>query len=284
MRVYICPALPDWILLMVLFAVSYGAGDRGVTVRQLTWLGGILQLAYMVASLASGLLLSRRNAWPILVASTAASVLTGVACVVAVDFGPLLVAMSLLGAASGFFFNSFQCFMRGEAPAGGLARATALYTLAWSGGCSLGLLASGSFYRLGPLVLDGLTVLVGIVILGILTLHKERPHDEPSAEEHTEHGPESAAAVDRAYLWVGWIMIFTAMFAQRPLHTFHPAISAKQGVSPALASLFVCEWFMKRAESVAAMYAVCGGALIISAMAQWGVASFGRARRAANPV
>ena len=176
-------------------------------------------------------------------------------------------------------------------------------------------------------------------------------------------------------------MIFTAMFAQRPLQTFYPAISAKQGVSPALASLplflhmfiqgvsgyfvgrlrhllyrvgplvaiqgaaggvflllwrfpsyalsvvgisalgvwagfayfcavyyasnaghrarnigvneflvglasfaslFICEWFMKRTGSVPVMYAVCGAALVISTVAQWGVASFVKARRRAN--
>jgi hypothetical protein len=46
-----------------------------------------------------------------------------------------------------------------------------------------------------------------------------------------EGGSEKAPPVDPVYVWIGWLMIFMAMFVQRPIHSFFPAISAKAGVS-----------------------------------------------------
>jgi predicted MFS family arabinose efflux permease len=360
----------DWLLSLVLFAVSYGAGERGMTLGQVAWLGAIYQLTYMAASLVLGHLLSRRNALPVLSASTVGSILLGTFALAAQRFEPLFGAMALMGVFAAAFFNSFQSFMRGETPPGGLTRTTARYTFAWSSGFSLGLLTSGSLYRLGPIALGGLTVLLGGVILLTLLIHRQRPHEEPSSDERTEQSPPGAPPVAPRYLPAGWIIIFAAMFVQRPVLTFYPAISAEQGIAPVLAglplflhalaqalsglamgrlrrwlyrpgplmavqlvaaagflllwifpgyrlsaagisilglwggfsyfcavyyasndgrrarnigineflvglgsfaSLFVCEWFMRRAGSDAVMYAVCGGALILSAAAQWGV-------------
>jgi predicted MFS family arabinose efflux permease len=237
LRVYVCPALMDWLLSLVLFAVSYGAGERGMTLGRIAWLGGIFQVTYMAASLASGHLLSRRNALPVLIASTVGGIVLGTFALVAQQFGPLFAAMALMGVFAATFFNSFQSFMRSETPPGGLTRTTAIYTFAWSGGFSLGLLTSGSLYRLGPIALGGLTVLVGGVILLTLLIHRRRPHHEPSSDEHTEQSPAGAPPVAPQYLWAGWIIIFTTMFVQRPILTFYPAVSAAQGIAPMLAGL-----------------------------------------------
>ena len=41
MLVQICPALMDWTVFLVLFAVLYGAGERGFSGLQCAWIGGI---------------------------------------------------------------------------------------------------------------------------------------------------------------------------------------------------------------------------------------------------
>jgi predicted MFS family arabinose efflux permease len=366
----------DWLVALVFFAVSYGAGERGMTLGQVAWLGGIFQAVYMATSLVSGFFLSRRNALPILIASTVGGILMGTLALAAQRFGPIFAALALLGVCVGLFFNSFQSFMRGETAPGGLARTTALYTFAWSGGFSLGLLTSGSLYRLGPIALSGLLVLVGGVILLTLLIHQRRPHDAPSSDEHTEQSPPGAPPVAPQYLWVGWLLIFTAMFVQRPIWMFYPAVSEMHGIAPFLAGLplfihglmqgvggfwmgrlrhwlyrpgplmaiqiaaaagflllwrfpgytasaigisilglwagfayfcavyyssndghrarnigineflvglgsfaglFVCEWFVHRAGSDTVLYAVCGGALVVSAAVQWGVLTWKKA-------
>jgi hypothetical protein len=145
--------------------------------------------------------------------------------------------MAVFGVCTALFFNAFQTFMRGEAPPGGLARVTALYTLAWSTGSSFGFLGSGSLYRFGPLALIALNAAVGLIILILLHSHRGRPHEALSAEESVEQGPAGARPVQPGYVLIGWITIFTAMFVQRPLQTFYPALSARDGVMPLLAGL-----------------------------------------------
>lgn len=237
MRIFFCPAVLDTIVFLVLFAVSYGAGERGMTMSQCAWLGGVFQLAYMTTSPVSGFMLSRRNARAILIGSTAMAALLAALGVVLKGFAPLLAVMVGFGVATAFFFNSFQTFMRGESPPGGLARTTAMYTLAWSFGSSVGFLLSGSLYRMGWWVLPVLAATIGGVVLVILVRHQSRSHDELSADEHVEPAPGGAVVNHAAYVWVAWIMIFAAMFVQRPIQTFYPALSAQQGVAPALAGI-----------------------------------------------
>ncbi|MBU4212466.1 MAG: MFS transporter [Verrucomicrobia bacterium] len=231
MKIYICPALMDALVFLVTFAVMYRAGEQDMSITQCAWLAGLVQLVYMLASLAIGFLLSRRNTRIILLASVVLGTLCGVTCLMAKEFLLILVAFGCLGIFMAFFFNAFQAFMRTEAAPGDLKRAIGLYTLAWSLGSAAGILSSGFFYQLGFTVLSALIMLGGGVMLVVLFMHKPRPAEASSADEHVERGSEKAPPVDPIYVWIGWLMIFMAMFVQRPIHSFFPAISAKAGVS-----------------------------------------------------
>ena len=237
MRIYICPALMDWLVFLVHFAVLYAAGERRVSMGQCAWLGGVFQLAYMGTSLLIGALLTRRNARALLFGSTVFCTLTGIASLVLTHIGPLMTAMGLLGICLSVFFNSFQTFMRGESRPGNLARTAGFYTFAWSTGAAMGFLSSGVLYRDGRYALAGLTLLVGVVVLSVLLRHKPRPHDAPSSDEHVEGGSARARPVNPGYVWVGWLLACTAMFVQRPVQTFFPAICARTGIAPLLAGL-----------------------------------------------
>jgi MFS family permease len=227
----------DLIIFLVTFAVSYRAGELHMSMLQCAWLTGIFFLMYMLASLAMGRVLSRRNAKAMTFGSAGATALVAILCLAMNRFVPLLAAMAVFGVTAAGFFNAFQTFMRGDAPPGGLVRVTGLYTLAWSSGAGLGSLCSGGLYRLGVVWLSVLTLAASGLILGLLWCHAARPHDAPSAEEHGE-GPETAeAAQRRRYVMVAWILMFTVVFVQRPVHSFFPAIQAEAKVSPILASL-----------------------------------------------
>ncbi|MBI2437448.1 MAG: MFS transporter, partial [Lentisphaerae bacterium] len=152
-------------------------------------------------------------------------------------FFPLLTAFSCLAIFMAFFFNAFQTFMRAEAAPGDLRRAVGNYTLAWSLGSAVGILSSGFFYRLGFTMLSALALLVGALILVVLRLHKSRPADAPSADEQGERLSGQAPPVDPMYVWIGWLMMFAAMFVQRPIQSFFPVISAKAGISAFVTSL-----------------------------------------------
>ena len=148
MFMQVCAALMDWIGFLVLFAVLYGAGEHGFSGVQCAWVGGIGQLTYMVTSLLAGLVLTRRNARGLLLASTAGSTVMGIVCLSLTSFAPLMGCQAILFVFLALFFNSFQTFMRGETAPGGLALTVGRYTLAWSAGSAAGFLSSGSLYRL----------------------------------------------------------------------------------------------------------------------------------------
>ncbi len=236
MFMQICPALMDWIAFLVLFAVLYGAGERGFSGLQCAWIGAVGQLAYMVTSPLVGLVLSRRNARGVLLAGTVGSTATGIACLIGTSFAIQLAFQVLLFVFLALFFNSFQTFMRGETMPGRLAVTVGHYTLAWSVGSAAGFLSSGSLYGLGTPALCAMTLLVGSVILVALVRHRRRPHALPSADEHVE-APSGSGALSVRYVLVGWCLVFTAMFVQRPLQSLWPAACARTAILPFLPGL-----------------------------------------------
>jgi len=227
----------DWLLFLTNFAVLYRAGELHFTLNQCAWLGGIWSLFYMLTSLAVGFVISRQNARLILMFSAALTVLSAVLCLVAVKFQPLLLGMALMGIFTAFFFNSFQAYMRGESAPGGLMKTVGIYTLSWSMGSGLGFISSGFFYRYGSGMLTALSLLVGFIIILTVARHQRRPFEQISSEEQSEPGPDGTRPVNARYVWVGWIIIFTGMFVQKPLTTFFPTICAADGINSFTASL-----------------------------------------------
>jgi len=235
--IFACPALMDLVIFLVYFAVFYSAGRSGLTDRECAWIGGIFQLTYMATSLGIGWILKRQNARAILIMGLLTCICSGIWSIAVRHYVPVFAGMACFGVAAAFFFNAFQTFMRGDAPPGGLARATGLYTLAWSGGSSLGVLLSGTLYNFGSTVLIVLTLGVGGLISFLLFRHQARPDSAPSADEMEETGPAGSAPVHGAYVGVAWLIIFTAMFVQRPIQTFYPALCAGAQIAPWLAGL-----------------------------------------------
>ena len=235
MNFYLCPALMNTMLFIVMFAVLYSAGQRGMTLTQCAWLGGISQGTYVVASLISGLLLSRRNARMALLASIWGIVILGGIALLSNGFITLLIVLAIIGVFLAIFCNAFQTFMRGASPPGSLARSVAWYTLSWSSGYALGFLSSGSCYRMGTLALLLLTIIVGATISVILLRYQSQPLEALAIDQQIEQDAEGGHAADSRYVWVAWCMIFTVMFIQRPLLTFIPSLGTKYGLSPFMA-------------------------------------------------
>ena len=234
---YLSPALMDWMVFFVSFAAFYAAGVRGVGMQECGWLGLINQAAYMASSFVSGHVITQRNARKILMASTLVCGLAGVGVLCASTFGLLAAGLFVFGMSVAWFFNSFQAAMRGEAAVGSLKASVALYTLSWSLGAALGNVTAGWLYQWGVSALIGAVVFATAAILYLLARPVKRPAAEPSAEEPVEQGGRPEYPVLNAYIAVGWLMIFTVTFVQRPLFTFLPPMFASQGVSSLWASL-----------------------------------------------
>ncbi len=234
---YLSPALMDWMVCFVAFAVFYASGEREAGLQECGWLGILYQVAYMVSSLASGHVITRRNARGLLLASTlvcgAASV--GVMCSNA--FGPMAAGLLVFGMSVACFFNSFQAVMRGEGAVGSLKTSVALYTLSWCLGAALGTVTAGWLYQRGLPALITAVLLVTAAMIVLLTRPVKQPAESHLDDEPVEHGQRPEYPVSNAYIAIGWLMIFTVTFVQRPLFTFLPPLFASQGVSSLWASL-----------------------------------------------
>lgn len=238
---YLCPALMDWMVFFVIFAVMFAVGERGFGTGAGSVISALMQVAYMLSSIGTGSILNRRNARTILLSSTLLCGAFSAVCLASQTFWQMLAGVICLGVALGLFFNSFQTFMRNESAPGELKKAVALYTISWSGGGAIGFLSSGYLYAYGKLVMASTVVTVSVVILAILLCIKRRSGDTPTSDDHIEEGSPSAPRVRHSYVLVGWMMFFTMLFVQRALCTFYPLICARDGMASMLdsAPLFV---------------------------------------------
>ena len=234
---YLCPALMDWVVCFVSFAVFYAAGARGAGLRECGWLGMLYQAAYMASSLVSGHVITRRNARAVLWVSTLGCGVSSAAALGSSAFAYLAAGLIVFGAAVAWFFNSFQAVMRGEGALGSLKSSVSLYTLSWCMGSALGTLTSGWFFQGGVTALVA-AVLIATAAMAILLARNARPStDGPLPEETVEHGTRQKYPVSNAYIAVGWLMIFTVTFVQRPIFTFLPPLFAAEGIGSLQASL-----------------------------------------------
>lgn len=234
---YLSPALMDWMVCFVSFAVFYAAGARGAGMQECGWLGILYQAAYMLSSLVSGHLITPRNARGVLWVSTLVCALASVGVLCASAFSLLAAGLLVFGMAVAWFFNSFQAVMRGEGKAGSLKTSVALYTLSWCLGAALGTVTSGWLYQWGVSALVAAVALATVGIAFTLVRPAKQTAEVPPEEEPVEHGTHPKYPVTNAYIAIGWLMIVTVTFVQRPLFTFLPPLFASQGVGSLWASL-----------------------------------------------
>jgi MFS family permease len=246
--VYLCPSLMDWMVCFVSFAVFYAAGARGVGLQACGWLGLLYQAAYMANSLAAGHLVTRRNARRVLLASTLVCGASSSVSLCSTSFGPLAAGLSVFGMSVAWFFTSFQAVMRGEAAVGSLKTSVALYSLSWCLGAALGHVTAGGLYQWGlPALLAAVALATALIAL-TLRLTARRADQEPPPEAPAEQGSRLEYPVSNTYIIVGWLMIVTVTFVQRPLFAFLPPLFAADGVGSFWASLPL---FMHMAVSAA---------------------------------
>jgi hypothetical protein len=232
---YLSPALMDWLVFFVSFAVFYAAGARGVGMAECGWLGILFQAAYMTSSFVSGHFITLRNARRVLLLSTLICGVASVGVLSSSTFGLLASELMVFGGSAAWFFNSFQAFMRGAASVGSLKSSVALYSLSWCLGAALGNVTAGWLYQWGlPALILSVVFATGTIL--VLLARKHGEYRQP-VDELIEHGTLQKYPVANHYILIGWLMIFTVTFVQRPLFTFLPPLFAREGVSSLWASL-----------------------------------------------
>ena len=232
---YLSPALMDWLVFFVAFAVFYAAGARGVGMAECGWLGILFQAAYMASSFASGHFITHRNARMVLLLSTLVCGISSVGILCSGAFGVLAAGLVVFGGSAAWFFNSFQAFMRGAASVGSLKSSVALYNLSWCFGAAIGNVTAGWLYQWGvPALILAVVLSTGTILFLLARKHTE---SGPPADELEEAGSREKYPVANHYILIGWLLIFTVTFVQRPLFTFLPPLFAKDHIDSLWASL-----------------------------------------------
>jgi MFS family permease len=249
---YLSPALMDWLVFFVAFAVFYAAGARGVGMAECGLLGILFQAAYMTGSFVSGHFITHRNARRVLLWSTLVCGISSVGILYSDVFGLLAGGLVVFGGSAAWFFNAFQAFMRGAASVGTLKSSVALYNLSWCFGAAIGNVTAGWLYQWGVSALIAAVVFAtGTILFLVARKPEENAH---AAEELVESGTNQKYPVANHYILIGWLMIFTVTFVQRPLFTFLPPLFAKDHISSLWASLPL---FMHMAVSAIFALAMC---------------------------
>ncbi len=245
MLIYLFPFLADFVNFLVLLRVCDAAGrEMRLSDAQAASLVAIFSICYLLMCLAAGRLLGRRNAKPILVASTVMMMLSGVPLLFTTTYWPTLALISVFGGTLAFFFNSFQTFMRGEVPPGTLGVTISRYTLAWSLGIALGCLAGGALKAwTGSWGLAAISGGFCLLILAMVLKHRPRPLTQASTDGRVEQ-PAASRPVDARYVLVGLSVVFMINFTQRPITTFVPKFYAQAGNPEWMAGILMFALFL----------------------------------------
>ena len=256
MKIYLFPFLIDLVLFLVMLRLADAAGrEMHLSNLQAALFMVCYSAVYLVACLTIGRVLHRGNARKIFLASIFALMLLAVPLFFTRTFWPSLCLFSVFGIATALAFNSFQTFMRGEAPSGSLSLTVARYTIAWSSGIACGVLFGGFLKDFGgPMALAAFTILAcGVILLMSLT-HKTRDGKQESSDAivedvSTEMLSSRLRAVDSRYVIIGWMLCLSANFSQRPLSTFIPKFYAENHSPPWVAGCLLFVMFITQALS-----------------------------------
>ena len=256
MKIYLFPFLIDLVLFLVMLRLADAAGrEMKLSNLQAALFMVSYSIVYLVACLTIGRVLHRGNARRIFLASILMLMLLAVPLFFTRTFWPTLVLFSVFGIAAALAFNSFQTFMRGEAPPGSLALTIARYTISWSSGIACGVLLGGFLKDFGgPFALAAFTIFACGLILFMSLTHKAQGSEHESSDAtvedvNAEMLSSRLRGVDSRYVMIGWMLCLSANFSQRPLSTFIPKFYAENLSPPWVAGSLLFVMFISQALS-----------------------------------
>ncbi|HOW73238.1 MAG TPA: MFS transporter [Phycisphaerae bacterium] len=289
--VFLFPMIVDMVLSSALFMATVWAAEHGAKASAVANLLSAWSVIYMLASLAIGRAVTRRNAaWLLITACLATAIQSAFLARCSGLLGMYLL-IGLLGVTMGLFWTPFQVFMKvvGEGRQRPITQSVGLYTLSWSIGYALGPFSAGFLWdRLGwyPCHLLNAAVVI-VVALGVwlvkhhAAVHPAADHQANTPPENGTHNEPYARMPDLA--WMGWIFGGVCCMAVSMVRGVFPttgadlqlskstqgltmaALSASQGLMGI--SLACGRWWMYRPWPILAIGAAGTVALALFALA-----------------
>lgn len=238
--VYSFAALMDVILSAALFVCMVRMADMHASAQSVASLMLLWAAIYMVASLAAGHVVTRRNAAWILITAAAANIFLAAAFILIPGRHAMYVLMGVQGFTTAFFFAPFQVFMKlvDQGKNKGVAHSTGLYTFAWSNGYAFGPFVAGYLFEHAGWqachVFNGFvaaTIAIGIYCLKHhADVAPHRPLEGDSAA-HPVESPETAALPNLA--WMSWVFGGIGCLVVAVVRSIFPSSGAAYDISKA---------------------------------------------------
>jgi DHA1 family quinolone resistance protein-like MFS transporter len=145
LAIYSFALMMDTILSSVFFVCMVRLADMQASALAVASFMSVWAIAYMIASLTAGGLVTKRNAGWILVGSCVVSTVVSAGYVLIPGMAAMYLLGIVQGCATAFFFTPFQFFMKllDENQKKSITHSTGLYTFSWSMGFALGPFIAG---------------------------------------------------------------------------------------------------------------------------------------------
>lgn len=285
--VYLFPSMMDIMLSTVMFIVAVRFSESGASALTVASTGAVWAVVYSICSQVSGRIVKPQNAAAMLCAGAMLAVFTACGLIIFPSLKLQYFWIGMMGVATAFFFIPFMIFMKDmeKGRGDGVARATALYTFAWSMG-----MASGPFivgFLWGKFAPESgwkycymLNIIFGLIIaIGIWPIKKYIKNMDNKKTEVIETVTDYSSMPDLA--WMGWLAAIGCFIAIAVMRTLFPyqgslleipkvhqgSILALASYSQAFTGLFLINsrYWMYRTVPVA-IIGICGvaGMLLFS--------------------
>lgn len=145
LAIYSFALMMDTILSSVFFVCMVRLADMQASALAVASFMSVWAIAYMIASLTAGGLVTKHNAGWILVGSCVVSTIVSAGYVLIPGMAAMYLLGIVQGCATAFFFTPFQFFMKllDENQKKSITHSTGLYTFSWSMGFALGPFIAG---------------------------------------------------------------------------------------------------------------------------------------------
>lgn len=226
--VYLFPAMMDVMLSTVMFVVAVRFSESGASALTVASSGAVWAVVYSICSQISGRIVTPRNAAAMLCSAAllAVSIALGLLAFPALKLQYLWIG--IMGVATAFFFIPFMIFMKDmeKGRGDGVARATALYTFAWSMGMASGPFIVGLIW--GKLAPESgwkycymLNIVFGLIIaIGIWPIKKYIKNMDSKKAAVTKTITDYSVMPDLAKM--GWLAAIGCFIATAVMRTLFP--------------------------------------------------------------
>ncbi len=285
--VYLFPAMMDIMLSAVMFVVAVRFSESGASALTVASTGAVWAVVYSLFAQISGRVVTPHNAAVMICSAALLAVFSAVGLIIFPTLNLQYFWIGIMGIATAFFFIPFMVFMKDmeKGRGDGVARATALYTFAWSMGMASGPFIVGFIWgklapELGWKYCYMLNVIFGLIIaIGIWPIKKYIKNMDNKKPVVLKIITDYSTMPDLAKMgWLAAIGCFIAIAVMRTLFPYQASLldipKVHQGGILALASfsqaftglfLINSRYWMYRAIPVAAI-GICGvtGMLLFS--------------------